>query len=141
MKRLIRNSVFASAIAITGVNFTPLLASPLPQYQSAQRDKDQDQNRDRDQAKDHDQNRDRDRDQAKDHDRDQDRDHDRAMADNDSAYYNNRYYKQGWNDGMHHKHKDKKWKNDNDRMAYEAGYSHGDRGEKWQKPHQDNDRH
>ena len=26
-------------------------------------------------------------------------------------------------------------------MAYEAGYAHGDRGEKWQKPHQDNDRH
>jgi hypothetical protein len=63
------------------------------------------------------------------------------MADNDGAYYNNRYYKQGWNDGMDHKHKDKKWKSDNDRMAYEAGYADGDCGEKWQKPHQDNDRH
>ena len=151
MKKLIRNSVFASAIALTGVTFTPLVASPLPQYQSQRQDNDQDQNRDRDQAKDQDQNRDRDqskdqdqnrdRDQARDHDRDQDRNRDHAMSDNDSAYYGNRYYKQGWEDGLHHKHKDRKMNNDDDRRAYEAGYAHGDRGEKWQKPHQDNDRH
>lgn len=127
MKKLIRNSVFASAIALTGVTFTPLVASPLPQYQSQRQDNDQDQNRDRD--------------QARDHDRDQDRNRDHAMSDNDSAYYGNRYYKQGWEDGLHHKHKDRKMNNDDDRRAYEAGYAHGDRGEKWQKPHHDNDRH
>lgn len=139
MNKFICNGVLACAIALTGVRFTPLMASPLPQYQSPQKDNDHDQNRDRDQAKDHDQNRDRDRDQARDHDRD--RDHDQAMSDNDSAYHNNRYYKSGWQDGLHHKHKDRKWDNDDDRKAYEAGYAHGDRGEKWQKPHQDNDRH
>jgi hypothetical protein len=61
---------------------------------------------------------------AQDHDRDRDRR-------DESAYYNNRYYKQGWKDGQHHKHKHKKWKNDADREAYEAGYAHGERGEKW----------
>lgn len=67
-------------------------------------------------------------------DHDQDRDHDRAQMDSnrdESAYYNNQYYKEGWNDGEHHKHREKKWKNDADRQAYEAGYVHGDRGEKW----------
>ena len=62
----------------------------------------------------------------------QDRDdHDRDRRD-DSAYQNNKYFKQGWNDGMHHKHKHKKFKNDEDRRAYEAGFMHGDRNEQWQ---------
>jgi hypothetical protein len=41
----------------------------------------------------------------------QDRDQDRDRGRDDSAYRNNRYYKQGWEDG---------------------GYAHGDRDEKWQ---------
>jgi Ni/Co efflux regulator RcnB len=63
---------------------------------------------------------------AQDRDRDENRDRDRN---DDSAYRNNRYYKQGWKDGQHHKRKNKKWKNDADRQAYEAGYARGDRGE------------
>lgn len=66
--------------------------------------------------------------QDRDHDRDRDRDRDR---DDERTYYNNRYYKQGWKDGEHHKHKHKKWKNDDDRRAYEAGFAHGDHGERW----------
>ena len=112
MKKLIRTSICMFAISVLGSTATPLLASPIPQ--------------DRDQH--HDQDRDRDRGMMTDRDRG-----------NENAYYNNRYYKQGWKDGEHHKHKDKKWKNDNDRMAYEAGFSHGDRGEQWQKPNHDHD--
>jgi len=68
----------------------------------------------------------------------QDRDHDR----DDSAYRNNRYFKQGWKDGQKHKHKNKHWKNDADREAYEAGYNHGNNGEAWQNErHHDRDRH
>ena len=63
----------------------------------------------------------------------QDRDHDRVNDRRDeSTYQNNRYYKKGWKDGAKHKHSNKKFKNDRDREAYEAGYSHGDRGERWQ---------
>jgi len=51
----------------------------------------------------------------------------------ESGYYSNKYYKQGWQDGQHHKHKDHKWKNDKDREAYEAGYNHGDHGEQWKE--------
>ena len=65
--------------------------------------------------------------QDRDQDRDRDRDHDR----DDSAYRNNHYYQRGWKDGEHHKHKNHKWKNDDDRRAYEAGYARGDRGDKW----------
>ncbi len=53
----------------------------------------------------------------------------RVEQHDDSAYANNRYYKQGWKDGQHHKHHDKHWKNDSDRQAYEAGYAHGDHGD------------
>ena len=67
-----------------------------------------------------------DRDQDRYHDQDRDRDRD------NSTYRNNAYYKEGWKDGEHRKHKNHKWKNDDDRRAYEAGYSHGHRGEKWQ---------
>lgn len=67
------------------------------------------------------------------HDMDRDR-HD------ESAYMNNKYYKAGWQDGQRHKHKDRKWKNDADRQAYEAGYVHGDHGEQWQE-HRDHDQH
>lgn len=49
----------------------------------------------------------------------------------ESGFYSNRYYKQGWQDGQHHKHKNHKWKNGTDRQAYEAGYNHGDHGDKW----------
>ncbi len=69
--------------------------------------------------------------------RDHDRDHDRR---DESVYTNNKYYKQGWKDGAKHKHSKKKWKNDRDREAYEAGYSHGDRGEQWNKHDRDRDR-
>jgi hypothetical protein len=74
-----------------------------------------------------------------DRDRDRDRDHDRDR--DEHAYYSNPYYQRGWKDGQHHKHKNRKWKNDNDRLAYEAGYAHGERGERWQKPDRDHDRH
>lgn len=72
---------------------------------------------------------------------DQDRDHDRNRDQrDDSAYTNNRYYKQGWRDGGRHKRSNKHWKNDNDRSAYEAGYAHGDRGEQWKDKDKDHDR-
>lgn len=133
MKNLLRvyALLFAAALASTTM---PLLAQ-------------QDQNRDRDQnqAQDQDQNRDRDQDQAQDRakDKDKDRDRDRAqdgdrdrdrMSGDESAYYGSPYYKRGWQDGLHHKHKTRNWKNDDDRRAYEAGYAHGDRGEAWHNP-------
>lgn len=68
-------------------------------------------------------------------DRDQGRD-----RDDDRAYTNNRYYKQGWKDGQHHKHRKHKWKNDDDRRAYDAGYAHGDRGDRYQGNHDRDDR-
>jgi hypothetical protein len=78
----------------------------------------------------------------------QDDHHDRDQANamerrDESAYYNNAYYKQGWNDGLHHKKRNHHWKNEADRNAYEAGYAHGERGEKWQNPneHHDHDNH
>ncbi|HET9182945.1 MAG TPA: hypothetical protein VFP59_12485 [Candidatus Angelobacter sp.] len=74
-----------------------------------------------------------DQDRAQDQDRRADQDHDR-MADNDRAYYGNKYFEQGWKDGLKHKHKNKKFKKDDDRMAYEAGFAHGNRGEAWHKP-------
>jgi hypothetical protein len=89
---------------------TPICVSPLLGSPVAQ---------DRDQDRERDQNRDRDRD--------------------DSAYRNNAYYKEGWKDGEHRKHKDHKWKSDEDRRAYEAGYAHGNRGEKWQDRDSDHD--
>ena len=62
---------------------------------------------------------------------------------NESAYYNNPYYKKGWNEGSQHKHKNYHWKNDADRDAYHAGYAHGEHGEKWQNPnaHHEHDDH
>ena len=138
MKKLIRTSVFVLGLTFAGSSVIPVFALPPQQERDQNRDRD-DQNRDRD-----DQNRqmgDQDRHQMGDHDQDR-----RSMGD-ESAYMNNRYYKQGWQDGEHHKHKNKKFKNDDDRMAYEAGYQHGDRGDKWQnhpmdRDHDhDNDRH
>ncbi len=67
----------------------------------------------------------------------QDRD---RRDDDDRAYQNNHYYKQGWKDGQHHKQRKHKWKNDDDRRAYEAGYAHGERGDKYQGRDRD-DRH
>lgn len=58
----------------------------------------------------------------------------------ESSYQNNPYYQQGWKNGQRHKHKNRKWKNDSDRQAYEAGYAHGDRGEQWQNANRQNDR-
>jgi hypothetical protein len=69
----------------------------------------------------------------------QDRDHDGDRDRDDSMYRNNRNFQKGWKDGQHHKHKNRKWKNDADRQAYEAGFSHGDRGEQWQKNNHDRD--
>lgn len=63
--------------------------------------------------------------------------HDR---DDERAYQNNHYYKQGWKDGQHRKHRNKKWKNDDDRRAYEAGYAHGERGDKWSQHDRDDHR-
>jgi hypothetical protein len=69
----------------------------------------------------------------------QDDHHDQQVQDHqnrdESGYYSNKYYKQGWQDGAHHKRKDYKWKNDADRQAYEAGYLHGDHGEQWKDHH------
>ena len=67
----------------------------------------------------------------------QDRD---RRDDDDRGYRNNHYYKQGWKDGEHHKHRNHKWKNDEDRRAYESGYSHGERGDKYSN-HDRDDRH
>lgn len=111
MKKFARTSIYVLALAIAGCTATPMFAAPVPY-----------QDQDRDHAG---QNHDRDDRRAGDHD--------------DSAFYNNRYYKQGWQDGQHHKHNHKKWKNDADRQAYEAGYGHGDHGEQWQN-HHDHDR-
>lgn len=119
MKKLIRTSICMLALSVLGSTATPLLAAQ-------DRDQQHDQDRDRDRSMQH----------------DQDRDHDRGMMNgrgDETAYYNNKYYKSGWRDGEHHKHKDRKWKNDQDRMAYEAGYAHGDRGEQWQNPRHDRD--
>jgi len=109
------------ALSVLGSTVTPLLAQQ-------DRDRDQDRNRGTMTDRDHDQ----------DHNRAMTNDRDRDRGD-EAAYYNNKYYKSGWKDGEHHKHKDKKWKNDQDRMAYEAGYAHGDRGEQWQNPRHDRD--
>jgi len=68
----------------------------------------------------------------------QDRDH--HDRDDDRAYYNNHYYKQGWKDGEHHNHRNHKWKNEEDRRAYDAGYAHGERGDKYSNKDRD-DRH
>jgi hypothetical protein len=57
----------------------------------------------------------------------------------ESRYDTNSNYKKGWKDGQKHKHKNKKFKNDSDREAYEAGYGHGDHGERWQNPNQRRD--
>jgi hypothetical protein len=71
----------------------------------------------------------------------QDRDrHDQPQAHEDhqnrdeSSFYSNKNYQLGWKEGQKHKHKDHKWKNDTDRQAYEAGFSHGDHGEQWKDP-------
>jgi hypothetical protein len=113
MKKLVRSSVYVLALSIASFAATPLMASSMAQ--------DRDHDRDN---------------QAQNHDRD-----DRGMNGNESAYYNNKYYKQGWKDGENHKRRNKKWKNENDRRAYEAGYGHGDHGERWHKPMRDNDHH
>ena len=59
--------------------------------------------------------------------------------DDERGYQNNHYYKQGWKDGEHHKQRKHKWKNDDDRRAYESGYSHGERGDKWSDHGRDRD--
>ena len=61
--------------------------------------------------------------------------------DDDRGYQNNHYYKQGWKDGQHRKHRNKKWKRDDDRRAYEAGYARGERGDKYSGRDRDDDRH
>lgn len=115
MKKQLLTFALLSAFAITPISVSPLWGSSS--------------------AQDHDQAQDRDQDRDRDHNQDRDRDRD------DSAYHNNRYYEQGWKDGEHHKQKNHKWKNDDDRRAYEAGYAHGDHGEKWQSGAPDHDRH
>src|SRR5579864_6224806 len=105
MKKKALTFALLTAFAVTPISVARLSASPAAQ--------DRDQDRDHEQDREHNQDRNRDRDG------------------NDSAYRNNRYYQQGWKDGEHHKHKNHHWKNDDDRRAYEAGYAHGDRGERW----------
>lgn len=80
------------------------------------------------------------RDNQQEHQRDQDRDRENR---DEGRFYGNANYQRGWKDGLHHKHKNLKWKNDPDREAYEAGYAHGGRGEQWQNPEQrrDHDNH
>ncbi len=73
-------------------------------------------------------------------DRDHDRDHNNMQNSDDRRYVSNKYYQQGWKDGGKHKQKNHKWKNDEDRQAYEAGFRHGDHGEPWQNSkHRDDD--
>lgn len=70
--------------------------------------------------------------------------HEQANVDHrdESAYYNNPYYREGWNNGLKHERKEYHWKKDEDRDAYNAGYAHGEHGEKWQEhnSHRENDR-
>lgn len=143
MKKLIRTSVFVLGLTFAGSSVMPVFALPPQQGRDQNRDRD-DQNRDRDdqnrQTGDQDRNR-----QMGDHD--QDRDHQTGDRDqhrmsnmgDEDRYRNNRYYKMGWQDGEHHKHKNRKFDNDDDRQAYEAGFMRGDRGEKWQNHPQDRD--
>ncbi|MGH9571727.1 MAG: hypothetical protein ACRD4F_18955 [Candidatus Angelobacter sp.] len=147
----VTTGAFVLTLALGCATAIPSMAQPSdhrgdqPQAQQPdQRDRDQqrpDQDRAQEQDRDHraDQDRDQHADQDRDQHADQDRDH-RNMSDNDSAYYSNKYYQQGWKDGLKHKRKNHKWKNDEDRRAYEAGFAHGDRGEKWHKPNV-HDRH
>lgn len=117
MKRFVRSSVYVLALSMASITATPLMASPVAQ--------------DRDHDRDNSQNRGDRHDDMQNHSDRQD----------DASYMNNKFYKQGWKDGQNHKRRNKKWKNDNDRMAYEAGFNHGDRGEQWHKQsHRDNDR-
>jgi hypothetical protein len=76
------------------------------------------------------------RDNQQEHQQDQDRARDNR---DESRFNGNANFQRGWKDGQHHKHKNKKWKNDSDREAYEAGYGHGDRGEQRQNPDQRGD--
>ena len=114
MKKLMRTLAFMCCIALAGTAM-PVLS--------------------------HAQDRDHDRDQSTDRDRNRGGDHDQMARGDDARYQNNHYYQQGWKDGQKHKHKNKKFKNDDDRQAYEAGFMHGDRGEQWNKRGHDNDRH
>jgi len=113
MKPTFRTAVCALAIAVAGSGATPLLATGAPHQQN-------DEHR------------------AEDRNREQNRDRDNNQRSDESVYYNNRNYQSGWKDGQKHKHKNKKWKNDADREAYEAGYAHGNQGEQWHKPNKRN---
>jgi hypothetical protein len=86
----------------------------------------------------HPQDRDQDRQEQN---RDQDRDHDQNRTDRDRRgdqdYTNSKYYKQGVKDGDHDRDKHrsrnshhKRFKNDDDRRAYEAGYNSAYGGER-----------
>ncbi|MGH9567245.1 MAG: hypothetical protein ACRD4I_14765 [Candidatus Angelobacter sp.] len=139
----VTTGAFVLTLALGCATAIPSMAQP-PDHRGDQPQAQQPDQRDRDQQRpDQDRAQEQDRDHRADQDRDQhadqDRDH-RNMSDNDSAYYSNKYYQQGWKDGLKHKRKNHKWKNDEDRRAYEAGFAHGDRGEKWHKPNV-HDRH
>lgn len=76
----------------------------------------------------------------------QDDHHDQAYNQDreERSYYSNPYYQRGWQNGLDHKRAEYHWKSDDDRRAYEAGYAHGERGEKWRDPddhHHDDDHH
>ena len=133
---LVLTLALGCATAIPSLAQDPDHRGDQPQAQQPDQ-RDRDQRSDQDRAQDQDRRGDQDRDQHADRDR-------RNTSDNDRAFYGNKYYQSGWKDGLKHKHKNHKWKNDQDREAYEAGYAHGDRGEKWQKPNgrdRDRDRH
>jgi hypothetical protein len=101
MKFNSRLCAFALTLGMAAAPAMPLIAQPAPM-----------------------QDRDRDRDNDRDRDRDHGRDHDR-----DNRWANNKYYKQGLKDAdddrkhnqrnRHHR----KFKHDDDRRAYEAGYN------------------
>ena len=100
MKFTKRICAFALTLGMAATPVVPLLAQPAAGIQDRDRDRDQDRDRDRD------------------------RDHDR-----DNRWANNKHYRQGMKDADHdRKHNrrrehNRKFKHDDDRQAYEAGYN------------------
>jgi hypothetical protein len=105
MKFNSRVCAFALTLGMAATPVLPLIAQPTPM-----------------------QDRDRDNDRNRDNNRDHDRDHDR---DRNNQWANNKYYKMGMkdadNDRKHNKRDrhHRKFKHDDDRQAYEAGYNQG----------------
>lgn len=110
MKLNKRMCAMALTFGMAATPIVPVIAQPISGIQDRDHDRDND--------------RDRDKDRNHDRDRDHDRDHDR-----DNQWANNKYYKMGMKDAENdHRHnrrdrRHRKFKQDDDRRAYEAGYN------------------